>query len=167
MPNRRSRAAAAAIAVLALPTFTVATAHAAPLPDFCVPAEVVDNVCTARLKSVTAEVVDGTITGAPVNGGSPVTLAGPGDAYLKSAGFGDALPEPVRRWDETIDSLSNLSVDQSDPNWYGNAKARVFMSRTLNGLATEFPDNVLMVSFTPDDANPGTYRLISIQPTGR
>ncbi|WP_264001091.1 hypothetical protein, partial [Mycolicibacterium gadium] len=136
-----------------------------PLPAICVPANVVDNVCTARLTSVTADAVNGTITGAPVGGGAAITLAGQGDAYLKSAGFGDSAPESVQRWDSTIDNVSRLSVDQFDPSWYANAKTRVFMPRTLNDLATQFPPDVLVVRFTTDDASPGVFRLVSIQPT--
>lgn len=165
MLNTR-RSIAAVVTAVAAPTLAaVPTAHADPLPSFCVPADVIDNVCTVRLASVTADVVDGKITGTPVDGGTAVTLAGPEDAYRTSTGFGDTPPDPIRRWDDTISSLSSLPVDSSDPNWYGNAKARVLMSRTLNGLATEFPENVLIVSFTPDGANPGSYRLISVQPT--
>lgn len=165
MPNGCSRAMAA-ISVLALPAVLNATpVQAAPLPDFCVPPSVVDNVCTARLRSVTADVVDGTITGTPVGAAAAITLAGQGDAYQKSAGFGEAPPEPVQRWDAAIDSVSNLDVDSSDPNWYGNAKARAFLPRTLNDLASQFPPDVLTVRFTPDDAQPGSYRLVSIQPT--
>ena len=94
MPNGFRRAMAAT-AVLAFPAvLNAAQAHAAPLPDFCVPPSVVDDVCTVRLTSVTANVVDGTITGSPVGGGAAITLAGQGDAYLKSAGFGDAPPRP-------------------------------------------------------------------------
>lgn len=156
----------AALAAAAVPAIlNIAPAHAAPLPEFCVPSSVVDNVCTARLTSVTADAVNGTITGAPVGGGAAITVAGQGDAYLKSAGFGDTRPDPVQRWDETIDSVNGLSVDPSDPNWYGNAKARAFLPRTLNDLATQFPPDVLVVRFTPDDAQPDTYRLVSIQPT--
>ncbi|MFY9918460.1 MAG: hypothetical protein WAL26_08690 [Mycobacterium sp.] len=129
------------------------------------PPSVVDNVCTARLTSVTANVVDGTITGTPVGGGTAVTLAGQEDAYLKSAGYGDAPPEPVQQWDATIDGLSN--VDPSDPNWYGNAKARAFLPRTLNDLASHFPADVLVVRFTPDVAQSNSFRLVSIQPTPR
>jgi len=162
MPKR----ALAAIAVLTLPAVVnVAPAGADPLPPFCAPSAVVENVCTARLTTVTADVINGTITGTPVRGGSAVTLAGQLDAYQKSAGFGDAVPDPVQRWDASIDSVSNLSVDPSDPGWYGNAKSRVFMPRTLNDLATQFPPDVLVVRFTPDDASPGTFRLVSIQPT--
>jgi hypothetical protein len=158
--------ALAAVAVVVLPVvLNIAPAHADPLPEFCVPSTVVDNVCTARLTAVTADVINGTITGAPVGGGAAITLAGQGDAYLKSAGFGDAPADPVQRWDATIDSVGGLAVDQFDPNWYGNAKARVFMPRTLNDLATQFPPDVLVVRFTPDDASPGTLRLVSIQPT--
>ncbi|WP_319430889.1 hypothetical protein [Mycobacterium sp. RTGN5] len=160
--------ALAAVAVVALPAvLNIAPAHADPLPEFCVPSTVVDNVCTARLTSVTADVINGTITAAPVGGGAAITLAGQLDAYQKSAGFGDAVPDPVRRWDASIDSVSNLSVDPSDPGWYGNAKSRVFMPRTLNDLATQFPPDVLIVRFTPDDASPGTLRLVSIQPTAQ
>ncbi len=39
------------------------------------------------------------------------------------------------------------------------------MPRTLNELATHFPPNTLLVSFTPDDASSDTFRLVSIQPT--
>lgn len=142
-------------------------AHAAPLPEFCVPARVVDNVCTARLTSVTTDAINGTITGMPVGGGTAITVAGPGDAYLKSAGFGESRPDPVRRWDDTIDDVNRLSVEPSDPNWYGNAKAKAFLPRTLNELATQFPQDVLVVRFTADDAQPPVLRLVSIQPTPR
>lgn len=168
MLNHRSRALAVACAVvsgLVLSALDVASAHADPLPAFCAPASVVDNVCTARLTSVTTNVTDGTITGAPVGGGAAITLAGQADAYHQSAGFGAAAPAPVREWDASIERVGNLSVDQSDPNWYGNAKAKAFLPRTLNDLATQFPPNLLVVRFTPDDAQPGTFRLVSIQPT--
>jgi len=162
---RPTRTAAVIGVALAIPAVVSTTpAHAAPLPEFCVPASVVDNVCTARLASVTADAVNGTITGAPVGGGSAITVAGQGDAYLPSQGFGDARPDPVRQWDETIDSVNSLGVAPSDPNWYGNAKAKVFLTRTLNGLATQFPPDVLVVRFTPDDAQPDVFRLVSIQP---
>ena len=141
-----------------------ASAQGAPLPEFCVPASVVDDVCTARLTSVTANVADGTITGTPVGGGTAITVAGQQDAYEKSVGFGEAPPDPVRRWDDTIDSVSGLDVDASNPNWYGNAKAKVFLPRTLNDLATQFPPDALLVQFTPDDAHPNVFRLVTIQP---
>jgi hypothetical protein len=156
---------AVAVTVLTLSAVLIAApAHADPLPAFCTPADVVDNVCTARLTSVTADVINGTITGAPVGGGSAITLAGQLDAYQKSAGFGAMPPDAVQQWDTNLDSVSNLSVDPSDPGWYGNAKSRVFMPRTLNDLAVQFPPDVLVVRFTPDDAAPGTFRLVSIQP---
>jgi len=122
-------------------------------------------VCTARLTSVTADAINGTITGTPVGGSAAITLAGQLDAYQKSTGFDGSLPDAVHQWDSNIDSVSQLSVDPSDPNWYGNAKSRVFMPRTLNELATQFPPDILLVKFTPDDAAPGVYRLVSIQPT--
>jgi len=166
MKTVMSKFTLAAVSALAIPAvLNVAPAHAAPaLPGFCVPATVVDGVCTARLSSVTADVVNGTITGSPVGGGEAVTLAGEGDAYLKSVGTA-ARPEPVANWDTTIDQTSHLGVDPSDPNWYGNAKAKVFMSRTLNGLATQFPPDTLVVRFAADEAQPGAFRLVSIQPT--
>ncbi|MDF3337440.1 hypothetical protein P3H80_08410 [Mycolicibacterium septicum] len=164
--RRAMTAIGAATAVLVAPAIlNVAPAHANPLPGFCVPPSVVDNVCTARLTSVTADVVDGTITGTPDGGGAAVTLAGPADAYLKSAGFGDTPPDPVQRWDAEIDNVSNLDTSPANPNWYGNAKAKVFLPRTLNELATKFPSGSLLVRFTPDDSRPDAFRLVSIQPT--
>jgi hypothetical protein len=169
MPNHRHptfAAIGAAVAILALPAVSnLAPAHAAPLPSFCVPASVVDNVCTTRLASVTANVGDGTLTGTPVGGGTSITVAGQADAYQKSAGFGGTPPDPVRRWDEAIDGASKLGVDPSDPNWYGNAKSRAFLPRTLNDLATQFPPGILLIRFTPDDAQANSFRLVSIQPT--
>lgn len=170
MPNhcRGLTATCAAISVLALPAaLNIAPAHADPLPAFCVPASVVDNVCTARLTSVTANVTDGTITGKPAGGGPAITLAGQADAYQKSAGFGAARPALVQEWDDTIDKVSNLATDPSDPNWYGNAKSQAFLPRTLNSLAAQFPPNILVVRFAPDDAQPGTFHLVAIQPTAR
>jgi hypothetical protein len=171
MPNDLSRAAAimgTAILAFALPTvLNTAAASGAPLPGFCVPDRSVDGVCTARLSSVTTNAVDGTITGSPVGGGTAVTLAGQGDAYLKSAGFEATPPDTVQRWDATIDQVNNLAVDQSDPNWYGNAKSRAFLPRTLNELASQFPADIVVVRFTADDAQPGSFRLVSIQPTAQ
>lgn len=155
-------AALAAGAVL-----TAAPAHAAPLPGFCAPDVVVDGICTARLTSVSADVVNGTITGTPVGGTEAVTLTGQADAYLASDGFGDAPPEPVANWDSTLAQVSGLDVSPADPNWYGNAKARVFLPRTLNDLATHFPPESLLVRFTADEAQPGAFQLVSIQPTLR
>lgn len=169
MPNNCRRAVTAigtATASLVVPAIlNVAPAHGDPLPGFCVPPSVADNVCTARLTSVTADVVDGTITGTPVGGGAAVTLAGPADAYLKSAGYGESPPDPVRQWDTEIDSVSNLDTSPANPNWYGNAKARVFLPRTLNDLATKFPPDSLVVRFRYDEARPDALKLVSIQPT--
>jgi hypothetical protein len=166
--SRTTAAVGAAIFVLAIPAvLNIAPAHGDPLPSFCVPPSVVDDVCTTRLASVTADVVNGSITGTPVGGGSAITLAGQEDAYLKSAGFGDIPPAPVRDWDATIDRVSNLGVDPSDPNWYGNAKARTFLPRTLNDLAVQFPSDVLVVRFAPDDTQSGGFLLVSIQPTAQ
>ena len=160
-----SRVITAVSAIASATVINTAPAHAAPLPEFCVGAGVVDNICTVRLISVTADAVNGTITGTPVGGATAITVAGQEDAYQKSAGFGDAPPDPVRRWDDTIDSVNTLDVDPSNPNWYGNAKARTFLPRTLNDMATQFPHEVLVVRFTPDDSQPNVFRLVSIQPT--
>ncbi|MBP2453861.1 hypothetical protein [Mycolicibacterium lutetiense] len=166
MPKHWPRAVAAAgAATAALAVLTAAPAHAGPLPSFCVPSNPVDNVCTTRLTSVTADVIDGTITGTPVGGGSAITLAGQADAYLKSAGFGDTPPDPVQEWDASIDRVGDLDTSPSDPNWYGNAKARVFLPRTLNELATKFPPDSIVVQFVADDTRPDALRLVSIQPT--
>lgn len=166
MPHPRSRATVV-ISALAIPAvLTIAPAHADPLlPGFCVPATGVDGVCTARLASVTTDVVDGTITGAPVGSTDTVTLAGQGDVYLKSTGFGTVPPEAVQNWDATLDRVNSLSVDPNDPSWYGNAKSKVFLPRTLNDLATRFPPDSLVVRFAADETQPGTFRLVSIQPT--
>jgi hypothetical protein len=163
---RPTRAAGIIAVAVALPAVVnAARADALPLPEFCVSASVADNVCTVRLTSVTTDAVNGTITGTPVGGGTAITVAGQADAYLKSTGFGDVRPDPVQRWDDTIDSINSLSVDPSDPNWYGNAKARAFLPRTLNDLASQFPPDILVVRFTSDDAQSAVFRLVSVQPT--
>jgi len=71
----------------------------------------------------------------------------------------------VQEWDTTIGRVNSLSTDASDPNWYGNAKAKTFMPRTLNDLATQFPRDILVVRFASDDAQTSSFRLVSIQPT--
>lgn len=142
--------------LVTLGAVNTAVAHGDPLPSFCAP---VDNVCTTRLQSVTADVVNGTITGTPAGTTAPVTLTGQADAYLTSIGFGDARPDAVTQWDETIDRVNS----SPDPNSYGDAKARAFLPRTLNGYAAQFPPNTLIVKFTSSDAGP--FRLVSIQPT--
>jgi hypothetical protein len=168
MPDKHSGAIAAlgaALCVLASSTaLSIAPAQAAPGPDICQPASPGD-ACTATLTSVTANSTDGTITGTPVGGGSPVTLAGQAEAYLKSMGFGETPPDPVQQWDATIDRVTN--VDPNSPEWYGNAKARAFMPRTLNDLATRLPPNVIVVRFVPDDNHPSWFNLVSIQPVAQ
>jgi hypothetical protein len=114
---------------------------------------------------VTANSIDGTITGTPVGGGAPVTLWGQLDAYLKSQGFGDAPPDPVQRWDSAIDGVVN--TDPSGPDWYGAANSRAFLPRTLNDLASRFPPDTIVVRFVPDDTHSGLFRLVSIQPVGQ
>lgn len=170
MANYRSGAMAALGAALSVPAFSIilniSPAHAAPPPDICRPtAGGDDTACTARLSSVTADTAGGTITGTPVGGGAPVTLWGPADAYLKSQGFGNTAPDPVQRWDAAIDGVNN--ADPANPNWYGTAKSRAFLPRTLDGLASEFPPGVLVVRFVPDDIHSGWFRLVSIQPVAQ
>ncbi len=159
MLNARTRALAAAAVLMALSVLGSAPAQATPL-DSCDS----DGVCTARLVSVTDDAVDGTITGTPVGAADPITLAGQEDAYLKSTGFTDPRPAVVREWDEAIDRIGGLGTAPTDPNWYGNAKAKVFLPRTLNALATRFPPDTLVVRFVSDASRPGTLRLVSIQP---
>ncbi len=165
MTDYRSGATAAVAAALAVPAISivlgVVPVGAAPPADSCPPAAP-DNTCTARLTSVTANTADGTITGAPVGGGAPLTLWGQADAYLKSQGFGAAPPQAVQRWDAAIDGVGN--ADPSDPNWYGNAKSRAFLPRSLDDLASQFPPGVLVVRFVPDETHAGWFRLVSIQP---
>jgi hypothetical protein len=165
MPNARNGAVAALGAVIAVLAIPVVRAHGAPPPGFCAPpATLVDDACNARLTSVTADTVNGTITGTPVGGGTPLTLAGTADAYLRSDGFGDAPPDAIQQWDATIDRVSGLDTD--GPDWYGNAKSRVFLPRTLDELATHFPLDTIVVRFTPDTTNSGTFPLVSVQPMG-
>jgi hypothetical protein len=154
------------VAVALLGVLTVTPAHAnPPLAEACSTTAVVDNVCATRLTSVTADVVNGTITGTPVGGGVPITLSGQATAYRKSTGFGATPPQPIVDWDSQIELTSGLSTDPSEPNWYGNAKAITFLPRTLNSLAVEFPPDTLLVSFGPDDTGTGAFPLVSIQPT--
>ncbi len=166
MTHRAIVALGAALSVVSAPAVVnTASAGAAPLPDFCVAPGVGDNICTVRLASVTADTVNGTITGAPSGGGAAITLAGYGDAYLQSTGFGATPPDAIAEWDATIEQTNSLSTDPSDPNWYGNAKAQAFLPRTLNDIATRFPADVLVVTFTPDESSQAPYKLVSIQPT--
>ncbi len=157
-PSARALAAVAVSTMAAL--FASLPAHATPV-DGCD----ADGLCTARLTSVTADVVDGTITGTPAGTMEPITLAGQEDAYVKSAGFPDPRPDAVQEWDQAIERVSGLNTDPSDPNWYGNAKAKVFLPRTLNAVATRFPPDTLLVRYVADESRPGTFRLVTIQPS--
>ncbi|GLE53433.1 hypothetical protein [Mycobacterium montefiorense] len=166
MPDDRTSAIAAISAVLIPAVVGIASAHAAPLPEVCSSATTgADNVCSVRLTSVTANTIDGTITGIPVGGVAPITLAGQLNAYLRSAGFGNSPPDPVQRWDAAIDRVKDAIP--SGPDWYGQAKSRAFLPRELNGLATQFPPNTTVVRFVPDDANADGFRLVSIQPVAK
>lgn len=156
------------VAGILLAVLTATPAHATPpLAEACGTSAVVDDVCALRLTSVTADVVNGTITGTPVGGGAPITLSAQASAYLKSTGFGATPPQPIVDWDNQIEQTSALSTDPSDPNWYGNAKAITFLPRALNNLAVEFPPDTLLVRFGPDDTASGAFPLVSIQPTAQ
>ncbi|OBA63055.1 hypothetical protein A5647_06215 [Mycobacterium sp. 1100029.7] len=163
MPDNRT-APIAAISALLLPAVVgITTSHAAPLPDVCRSATTgADDVCTVRLISLTANTIDGTITGIPVGGVAPITLAGQLDAYLRSDGFGNAPPDPVQRWDAAIDHANDAIP--SGPDWYGQAKSRAFLPRELNELATQFSPGTTVVRFVSDETTGGGYRLVSIQP---
>ncbi|KAA0101345.1 hypothetical protein CIW49_05100 [Mycolicibacterium sp. P1-18] len=138
-------------------------------PTGCPPAAAVDaGSCSARLVSVTADAVDGTITGTPAGGQVAITLSGQPQAYLPSTGFAGGSPDPVQQWDATLERVNSAAPpgNPTDPNWYGNGKATAFLPRQLNDLATRFPPETLVVRFTPDDGHPGWFRMTSIQPTG-
>jgi hypothetical protein len=166
MPNTRpdTRVLGAALALLLAPAIVgIAPAHGAPVN--CKPATTGDdNVCIARLTSVTANTSDGTITGTPVGSQAPVTLWGQADAYLKSDGFTSTPPDPVQQWDAAIDASNANKAELSGPNWYGAAKERAFLPRTLNGYATQFPPSIIVARFVPDDTHAGWFQLVSIQP---
>jgi hypothetical protein len=118
---------------------------------------------TVRLASVTADSTDGTITGAPVGGGAPITLTGPLEAYQRSEGFGDNPPPAVKQWDDTLDQ-ANVPIAPDDPNWYGRAKSRAFAPRSLNDLAVSFPANTLVVHYWQGDEPGPACVMSSIQP---
>lgn len=174
MPNSHTRPMAvfgfplAAVAVSAiLGIASVSGTPGSDIHDACKPPATVDNanVCTARLLSVRANSTDGTISGTAVGGGAALTLWGPSDAYLKSQGFGDTPPDPIQQWDNTIDRVNN--ADPASPDWYGAGKSRAFLSRELNGQATRFPVNTIIVRFVPDDSHAGWFKLVSIQPVAQ
>ncbi|CAN5311973.1 hypothetical protein BH09ACT8_BH09ACT8_25960 [soil metagenome] len=165
MPNTRIDAMAA-MSTLGFAAFFLGISPAQGDPEGCPTAAIVDDsACSVTLASVTANSTDGTITGTPVGGQNPITLAGQSDAYLRSAGFGSTVPDSVQQWDAAIDRVTN--VDPSDPGWYGQAKAAAFLPRQLNELATQFPPNTIVARFVLDDSNPVNFRLLSIQPVGQ
>lgn len=55
-------------------------------------------------------------------------------------------------------------ADLSGPDWYGNAKSRVFLPRSLDDIASQFPTDTLVVRFVPGDIHSGPLQLTSIQP---
>jgi len=169
MPTAFTRAIAGL--VCAIPTLVIlgaAPVHAAPvdISAACQPPAILGgDTCTARLISVTANSADGTITGTPIGSVAALTFSGQSDAYLPSVGFGDTAPDAIQQWDAAINRINNL--DPSTPDWYGDGKARAFLPRQLNEQATRFPDDTIVVRFTIDDANPGWFRLRSIQPAAQ
>ncbi|CAN5521237.1 hypothetical protein BH09ACT8_BH09ACT8_50130 [soil metagenome] len=140
---------------LALPAIVLGIAVADGEVKGC-PAAAIDDdgACFGRLIPVTAK--DFTITGTSVGGHSPIALSGQTQAHLPSTGFVGTSSDPVQQSDAAIDRV----VNSSDPNWYGNGKARAFLPVELNQRATQFPPDTGMVRFVPDEANPGGFRLV-------
>lgn len=120
--------------------------------------------CSARMTSVTADDVNGTLTATPVGGSIPITIFGEPDFYLPSKGFGSAATDLVRQWDATIHRVRD--VDPADPGWYGKGKAEAFLPRQLNALASQLPAGTIVIRFVPDESDPHIFQLRSIQPTG-
>ncbi|MCV7423313.1 hypothetical protein H7K45_22425 [Mycobacterium yunnanensis] len=134
-------------------------------PPTCPPgAVVVDDGCSARFSVLSADDVNGTLTGTPAGGNAPITVFGEPQLYLPSTGFGGSPPGAVQQWDATIQRVG--AADPGDPNWYGRAKANAFLPRQLNQLATQMPANTLVIRFVPDGTDPHISRLSSIQPVG-
>ena len=134
-------------------------------PQGCPQGAIVDESgCSARLTAVSADSTNGTITGTPAGGRTPITIFGEPDFYLPSTGFANTPPDAVQQWDAAIERVKN--ANPSDPGWYGQGKTEAFLPRQLNDLATRFPPNTLEVRFGPDDSDPRILRLRSLQPTG-
>jgi hypothetical protein len=150
--------AAAAVVLLLGTTGTVGIGPAQAAPA-CAPS-------TVRLASVTADTIDGTITGSPVGGGAPITLTGPLEAYQRSEGFGETPPPAVKQWDDTLDQ-ANVPIAPDDPNWYGRAKNRAFAPRSLNDLAVSFPANTLVVQYGQGDQRGPACVMSSIRPVAQ
>lgn len=147
--------AAAMLATLAAATALTPIPVAVANPD-CAPA-------TVRLTSVSAEATDGTLTGTPAGTDTPIRLRGDLRAYHRSVGFGDDAPAAVTRWDQALARVSE-PIDPNDPNWYGKGKSRVFATRALDDIATEFPDGTLRVSYSPGDRPADWCAINFIQP---
>jgi hypothetical protein len=118
--------------------------------------------CSARLASVTADQINGTLTGTPIGGSVPITIFGEPAFYLPSRGFGSAAPDLVRQWDATIRGVSRAD----DPGSYSHGTAEALLPRQLNDLAAQFPAGTVVIRFTPDRSDPHILRPLSIQPTG-
>lgn len=158
-----TRAVAATSAIVSALLFGPASAHADP-PGCPTGATSDESGCGARLSRVSADDVNGTLTGTPVGGSVPITVFGEPDFYLPSTGFGSAAPDLVQQWDATIHRIRD--VDPSDPDSYGRGKSTAFLPRALNTLAARLPAGTIMVRFTPDESDPHIFRLTSIQPAG-
>ena len=160
MTIRRSRAMAGIFTLVSV-AFVIASGPANAEPIDCPAGSIVDESgCSLRLVSVTADSAQGTMTGTPVGGSTPITVAGEADSYLPSTGFGSAPPDAVQQWDATIDRVDH----PSDPNSYGQGKAKAFLPRQLNELATRLPANTIVLRFVPGGEDPRVSVLLSIQP---
>jgi hypothetical protein len=117
------------------------------------------GACIVRLASVAADSADGSLTGTPIGGTTPITVFGEPESYRASEGFGDSPPDAVQQWDATIARV--MDPPNSD---YGQSKARAFLPRQLNALATLFPPGTVVLRSAPDPADPHLFVLQSIQP---
>ncbi|AQA03201.1 hypothetical protein BVC93_13100 [Mycobacterium sp. MS1601] len=150
----------AAIAFVFAATSAVVNAHAEPsCPDGYTPDS---GGCVARLTAVSADSAEGTLTGTPIGGATPVTIFGEQRFYLPSAGFGSAPPDLVAQWDAAIAGAGPGAP--SDPNWYGEGKAAAFLPRQLNDLAARLPPGTIVVRGEPDPTDSHLFELQSIQP---
>ncbi|MDT5091619.1 MAG: hypothetical protein QOH60_982 [Mycobacterium sp.] len=124
---------------------------------------------TSRLAAVVYDLNDqtgyptGRLTGLPDGGGAPVTIR-PAlfskDAYLMSAGFGDAPPDSVRRWDQAVEFLSQPNDSPTPPPPF----AAIGNTQELMKVASKLPANTIVVSYVPDTTNPGKFSLVTLQP---
>lgn len=151
------------VAVLAFAGVLLAVPAAAGADPGCPTGYTPDgDGCTARLTAVSADSTAGTLTGFPLGGMTPITIFGEPGFYLPSNGFGSAPPPLVTQWDAVIAGVGATSP--ADPGWYGEGKARAFLPRQLNDIATRLPSGSVVIHGVPDPMDPHLFTLRSIQP---